>query len=273
MLKESREFQIFAKPVGAECNLRCTYCYYLGKKTLYPEKKQLLMSDEILENYISQHIAASTDQIICFSWHGGEPLLAGIDFFRKTVAFQQKHKPAGRMIINGIQTNGTHLNDEWGNFLASENFSVGISIDGPEYLHNIHRRTLNKESTFQDVLIGYELLQKNRIQTEILCVVNAENVKHPNDVYNFFRKLNAKYITFLPLVEQLHGSSSGVTGKSVPSHEFGIFLSSIFDEWTEKDIGSVKIQIFEEVSRTAFDQDHTLCIFRKKLWGSPCNRT
>lgn len=265
----SREFQIFVKPVGAECNLRCTYCYYLAKKNLYPGHKQLLMSDEILENYIIQHIEASTEPIISFSWHGGEPLLAGIDFFRKIVAHQHKHQPEGQAIVNSIQTNGTLLNETWCNFLATEKFNVGISIDGPEELHNLHRRADDHSAVFRKVLRGYNLLQKSRIQAEILCVVNYGNVKYPLEIYNFFKEQGARFITFLPLVEKLPRSVRGVTRQSVPSGDFGIFLCKVFDEWVEKDIGEIKIQIFEEAARTAFNQEHTLCIFKENCGGVP----
>ncbi len=265
----SREFQIFVKPVGAECNLRCTYCYYLGKKNPYPGHKQFLMSDEILENYIIQHIEASTEPAISFSWHGGEPLLAGIDFFRKIVAFQRKHKPAGRTVINGIQTNGILLNDRWCSFLLSENFNVGISIDGPEELHDLHRVTRTRIPTFRKVLRGYNLLKKHGITTEILCVVNAANVKFPLLIYNFFKELGAKYITFLPLVETPSGEHQRESPNSVPATGFGEFLIAIFDEWVEKDIGNIKIQIFEEVARTAFNLEHTLCIFKENCGGVP----
>jgi uncharacterized protein len=131
MEKESREFQIFAKPVGALCNLRCRYCYYLEKQALYPSEEALIMNDDILEKYIIQHIEATTEEIVFFSWHGGEPLLAGIDFFRKVVSLQKKHKPSEVKIVNGVQTNGTLIDNKWAWFFAENNFIVGISIDGP----------------------------------------------------------------------------------------------------------------------------------------------
>ena len=265
----SREFQVFAKPVGAECNLRCSYCYYLGKKSLYPGNKSSLMKDNVLEQYILKHIEASTEQVSSFSWHGGEPLLAGLDFFRRIVTYQHKHKPAGKIIINGIQTNGTLLNDSWCRFLAAENFNIGISIDGPEALHNLHRIKRDNGPTFSNVMKGYRLLVKWRIRTEILCVVNAVNVRQPLIIYNFFKEAGAKYMTFLPLVEHNPGSDQSVSADSVPSGEFGNFLCAIFDEWVAKDIGSIKVQIFEEALRTAFDQDHTLCIFKKNCGGVP----
>ena len=269
MIRVSREFQIFAKPVGATCNLNCSYCYYIDKKSLYRDKALLLMTDDILEKYIIQHIEASTGPIINFSWHGGEPLLAGIDFYLKVIRFQAAHKPAGRSIINGIQTNGTLINEEWCIFFARENFIVGISIDGPAELHNIHRRSNDGSNSWQKVISGYQLLMKHGVTPELLCVVNSENVKYPHDIYNFFRHIGARYITFLPLVEAEHNSSSVVSCNSVPSEEFGKFLCAVFDEWVENDIGEIKIQIFEEVARTAFKQEHTLCIFKKNCGGVP----
>ena len=269
MTPESREFQVFVKPVGPVCNLNCRYCYYLKKKDQYPSTDRFLMSDDLLEKYIIQHIQASTENIISFSWHGGEPLLAGTDFFRKALKIQKKHKPAGSTIINGIQTNGTLLNDEWCDFLSSEGFMVGISIDGPGDLHNCYRRTKDDGTTLQQVITGYELLKTYGVIPEILCVVNAGNVKHPLVIYNFFKQLGAKYITFLPLVEKEQTSLTGVSRISVPAIEFGYFLSAIFDEWVEKDIGEIKIQIFEEASRTAFNQEHTLCIFKVNCGGVP----
>ena len=265
----SREFQVFAKPVGPLCNLRCNYCYYLGKKNLYKGKDQYLMPDDILEKYIIQHIEATTETEISFSWHGGEPLMAGIDFFRKVIGYQKKHQPPGSVITNGIQTNGTLINAEWARFLTANGFVVGISIDGPAEFHNWHRKASNYEGTFRRVVIGYELLRKHGLLPEVLCVVNAENVRHPIDVYELFRKLGAEFITFIPLVEPEPFSPNGVSIRSVPSGEFGVFLSAIFDEWVEKDIGRVKIQIFEEAARTAFNQDHSLCIFKTNCGGVP----
>lgn len=265
----SREFQVFVKPVGAECNLSCRYCYYLDKAELYNHTGLIRMTDENLEKYIILHIEASTEPDISFSWHGGEPTLAGLDFFRKVVNLQQRRKPSGRNIINGIQTNATLLNDNWCKFLASEGFFVGISIDGPEELHNKFRVSKGKAGSFRKTLNGYELLKKHNIPTELLTVVNAENVNFPNEVYSFLKQLGSKYMTFLPLVEREPGSHSGASSISVPAAAFGSFLSTIFDEWVTEDIGSIKIQIIEEAARTAFNQEHTLCIFKKTCGGVP----
>jgi uncharacterized protein len=264
-----REFQIFVKPVGARCNLRCRYCYYLDKISVPGSEYGPLMSDEVLEKYVIQHIEASSEQTVFFSWHGGEPLLAGIDFYRKAVALQKKYIPSGRSVLNGIQTNGSLIDWDWGWFFKQEKFMVGISIDGPGDLHNHFRKSRNGDPTLQSVLKGYDILKRLGIMTEILCVVNSYNARFPLVVYDFFRELGAKFITFIPLVERRAGSPSGVSRSSVSPDDFGSFLISVFDEWTEKDIGQVKIQIFEEAARTAFGQGHTLCIFRENCGGVP----
>ena len=269
MAKTSRDFQVFVKPVGSSCNLDCHYCYYLKKKHLYPQTKSFRMSDVILEEYIVQHIEASLEPLIRFSWHGGEPTLLGLDYFRKIVMLQRKHLPPDRQITNGMQTNGTLLDRNWCRFLAEEDFFIGLSLDGPQEMHDRYRLTKSQKSSFDQTLRGYELLRRYQINTDILCVVNEHNVKYPTQVYRFFKKIKAKFVSFLPLVESQPGTEGGVSQHTVPPAAFGDFLCTIFDEWLEQDIGRIKIQIFEEAARTAFGQDHSLCIFRPTCGDIP----
>ena len=201
MVKASREFQVFAKPIGSICNLDCHYCYYLKKEHIYPKGEQFPMPDDILEEYIVQHIEAFPGPVIRFSWHGGEPTLLGLDYFRKIVALQRRHQPPDRRIANGIQTNGTLLDEDWCRFLAEMDFAVGLSLDGPQKMHDLHRVTKNQQPTHEQAMRGYRLLRKYRIYCDILCVVNAHNVRYPTRVYRFFKEIEAEYVTFLPLVE------------------------------------------------------------------------
>ena len=268
MAKASREFQVFAKPIGARCNLGCHYCYYLGKEALYPRGESARMTDDALEAYIAQHIEASPGAVINFSWHGGEPLLAGIDYFRTIVSLQRKYQPAGQQIRNAIQTNGTLLDEDWCRFLAAEKFGIGLSLDGPRELHDQYRVTKGQEPTFEQVMRGYRLLRQHTIPFDILCVVHAENVRHPLDVYRFFKKIGAPYIGFLPLVERV-GPEAGVSPRSVPAEAFGAFLCTIFDEWMLQDVGRVRVQIFEEAASTALGQGHAVCIFRETCGDVP----
>ncbi|HCC69548.1 MAG TPA: anaerobic sulfatase maturase [Bacteroidales bacterium] len=267
MVETNREFQVLIKPVGARCNMACTYCYYLDKQNLYPGKKAFRMSEHILEEYIKQHIECTSTGAVNFSWHGGEPLLAGLGYFRKITEMQKKHLPENKRLINGIQTNGMLINDEWCRFFSDNNFIIGLSMDGLSYLHDIYRRTLNGKPTFSRVKKSYMLLREYGISTEILCTVNAENVMYPVQVYEFFRALGVEFITFIPVVERLPGC--GLAGFTVPAGDYGAFLCTIFDQWKSQDIGRIKIQIFEEALRTAFNQDHTLCIFKETCGGVP----
>mgnify|MGYP001805893405 CR=1 FL=1 len=256
------DFQVFVKPVGAACNLACSYCYYLDKEQLYSVRGLPRMSIEMLEIYIRQHIEASSGQTVFFSWHGGEPTLAGLSYFQTIVAIQKKYLSPGRSALNGIQTNGTLLDQAWCRFLKEENFVVGVSIDGPDEFHSKYRLRKNGLSSFEDVLRGIQLLKEYNIPFEVLCVINAENVGHPLEVYRFLKDLQPGFITFIPLVERLSADGIGVSDRSVCAKAFGEFLCVVFDEWKTVDIGKVKVQIFEEALRTAFGVEHSHCIFR-----------
>ena len=269
MAKASREFQVFAKPGGSICNLDCHYCYYLKKEHLYPKGEPFRMPDPILEEYIVQHIDASPGSVINFSWHGGEPTLLGLDYFRKIVALQRKHQPPNQRIANGMQTNGTLLDEEWCRFLAAEGFAVGLSLDGPREMHDTYRVTKGQHPTHKQAMRGYRLLRQHRVPCDVLCVVHSQNVQYPTQVYRFFKEIKAEFLTFLPLVEPQPGGEGGVSDRTVPAQALGHFLSAIFDEWKGQDIGQVKVQVFEEAARTAFGQEHSLCIFRKTCGDVP----
>jgi uncharacterized protein len=220
----------------------------------------------ILEEYIIQQIRSSSGSVVRFSWHGGEPTLLGLGYFKKIANLQDKHKPPGVRILNGLQTNGTLLDDSWCRFLSNKEFFVGLSLDGPREMHNKYRETGGKRSTYEQTIRGYKLLSKHSINAEMLCVVNEYNVQNPLKVYRHFKRLGAHYITFLPLVEVINGVASP---RSVPPDKWGEFLCTIFDEWLQEDIGRVKIQVFEEALRTAFKQEHSLCIFRPTCGNIP----
>ncbi|MBW2481141.1 MAG: anaerobic sulfatase maturase [Deltaproteobacteria bacterium] len=269
MARAAHDFQIFVKPTGSICNLGCDYCYYLVKKDLYPDSRSYRMPDDILESYIVEHFRTAPHSPIRFSWHGGEPTLLGVDYFRKILALQRKYCPTDRQFINGIQTNGTLLDADWCRFLASEGFHVGLSLDGPQPMHDRYRVTKRRLPTFKQTMRGYELLHQHNIYFDILCVVNADNVCYPAEVYDFFKQIGATFIGFLPLVEHQPDSPNGVSERSVSADAFGSFLCEIFDEWKSRDIGQVKVQIFEEASRTALGQEQRLCIFRKTCGDIP----
>jgi uncharacterized protein len=265
----SRDFQIFAKPAGAVCNLDCRYCYYLEKRHLYPGATPHRMPPDLLEHYILEHIRAATEPIIRFSWHGGEPTILGLEYYRNVVALQKKHQPPGRLIVNGIQTNGVLLDEDWCRFMAAEGFAVGLSLDGPRELHDRYRITRGKEPTHVQAVRAFELLQRYRIPCDLLCVVHDCNVRHPKEVYRFFREIGGKYVGFLPIVERVPGANGEVTPETVPAEAFGTFLCTVFDEWIRRDTQRLMVQIFDEASRPARGLEHSLCIFRETCGQIP----
>jgi uncharacterized protein len=267
--RASREFQVFVKPAGAVCNLDCKYCYYRDKRSLYPDNGGLRMPESLLEEYIVQHIDAAPGPEVSFSWHGGEPTTLGVDFFRKAVELQRKHRPAGWRTRNGIQTNGVLLDEEWCRFLAAEDFGIGLSLDGPAELHDAYRVMRGGQPSHRQAMRGYELLRKHGIHTDIVCVVHNRNVGHPLTVYRFFREIGCSYLGFLPAVEHAPESAEGV-GPYTPSAEaYGEFLCKIFDEWIARDTGWIAVQTFEEAARPALGMEHSLCVFRETCGQIP----
>ena len=249
------------KPIGPICNLDCRYCYYLQKTDLYPAGESYRMADDLLESYIVQHIAASPKELIYFSWHGGEPTALGLDYFRRIVELQHKHQPAGRRIVNGLQTNGTLLNEEWCRFLGAEQFDVGLSLDGPQELHDDYRVTKGGKRTHKQVVQAYRLLQHHRVPCNLLCVVHNRNAQHPLAVYRFFKELGVEFLQFLPLV--MRCPDGGVTPETVPAEDYGRFLCGIFHEWVRHDADRIAIQNFDEAVRPFLGKDHALCIFKE----------
>lgn len=255
------DFQLMAKPSGSICNMDCSYCFYLEKENLYPERKShWKMNGETLENYIKKNIISQQSDIVDFLWQGGEPTLLGIDFFREAIRLQQLYR-GNKLINNFFQTNGIKLNDEWAQFLKEHNFLVGLSIDGDRISNDAHRLTRAGESTYDDVMKGLAALKKYRVEFNTLTVVNAENVKRPMDVYNFLKRIGSRYMQFIPLVERqsaepdqngltlIQPDFSGqcsVTQWSVPSKAYGQFLNTIFDHWVMNDLGSVFVMNFEQ---------------------------
>ena len=262
-----RAFHVMAKPTGAQCNLKCDYCFFLKKDRLYPDS-DFRMSDETMEAYIRQTIEGHSVPEVSIAWQGGEPTLMGLDFFRRAAEVEKKYIKPGMRIENTLQTNGVLIDEEWCKFFHENNFLIGLSLDGPQEMHDRHRVTKDRKPTHEQTMRGYRLLQKHGVYTDILCVVNAHNVQFPLQVYRFFKQINAQNITFLPMVEP-QPDSGGVTPISVPAEAWGAFLCTIFDEWREQDIGRVKVQIFEEAARTAFNQEHSLCIFRPTCGDIP----
>ena len=267
MAKHSRSFQVFAKPVGPLCNLECRYCYYTSKLPADSRLDILRMPEKLLEEYIVQHITASEDAVITFSWHGGEPTLLGLDYFRTIVRLQEKHRPRNKRISNGMQTNGLMLDNDWCRFLSAQRFGIGLSLDGPPDLHDAYRLTRGQAPTHKHVMEAFEQLKRHGVSCDILCAVHDRNVVQPIRLYKYFKEIGAQSLGFLPVVERTESSQPGP--HTVPARAFGEFLCAIFGEWASRDIGRITVQIFEEAARPAQGLAHSLCIFRKRCGSIP----
>jgi uncharacterized protein len=227
------------------------------------------MDEELLEEYVVQHIEASPGEVIRFSWHGGEPTILGVDYFKNIVQLQRRHAPPGKRVANAMITNGTLLDEEWCDFLKAEGFAVGLSLDGPEELHDRYRVAKGGQPTHRQVMRGWRLLEKHGVPSDILCVVTDRSVTRPLDVYRFFKQIGATFVGFLPLVERRPDRASGVGEHSVPAQAYGSFLCAVFDEWVRHDIGRIMVQIFDEAARPIRGLEHSLCIFREACGDIP----
>lgn len=275
-------FHILVKPTGAACNLECQYCFYLSKEALYPGSR-FRMSDGVLETYICQLLESHPGGAVQLSWQGGEPTLMGLSFFRRAAEYVNKYHRSGQEVHSSLQTNGIRINDEWAMFLKRHNYLVGLSMDGPQALHNAYRVDKGGKGTHHQVVRAWQTLKRHEVEVNILCTVHAANADHPLEVYRYFRdELGAQFIQFIPIVErttpesmplteqgwgQKHShahllytqSGNQVTSRSVRPEQYGRFLASIFDEWVQRDVGRVFVQTFDAALASRLGQP-SLCI-------------
>lgn len=273
---DSRTYALMVKPIGALCNLRCAYCYYLDKKDALGQAPGP-MNEAVLEAYIRQNFAIhGKDAVVEFSWHGGEPTLLPMEFYQNALKLQKKYGP-GRKILNTLQTNGTLLNDDWCAFFAENRFQIGVSIDGPREFHDQYRVDASGGS-FDRTLAGIRLLKKHGVIFNTLTTVNAANWASPAEVYGFLRELT-DFMQFLPVVEtgctqfekdaglrfaRPPGVHSGLiqhpmTDFSVPPAGYGRFLCGVLDEWKNRDIGKKHVMIVEATIGNMLKKPAGLC--------------
>lgn len=258
-MKNINHYQLMSKPTGSTCNIHCDYCYYLEKDKLY-KSDNLVMDDETLENYVKQYIESQDVDLIDFIWQGGEPTLAGINFYRKAIDLQKKYAN-GKRINNYFQTNGVLIDDKWAKFFKEHEILIGLSIDGDAEFNDKYRRTNSGKGILDKILTTVEILKKHNIEFNTLTVVNNKNVKNPLEIYHFLKSIGSQYMQFIPLVEREakvktqgdlflvdpdYDAACEVTEWSLSSKDYGEFLNVIFDEWFKKDIGNVFVMNFEE---------------------------
>jgi uncharacterized protein len=270
-----KAFNIMLKPVGPLCNLNCTYCYYLEKKNLFPGKTKYKLDEELLEIYIRDYIATQQVPVVSFVWQGGEPSILGVDYYRRAVELQKKYA-GDKRIENSFQTNGTYLTDEFCQFFRDNEFLIGLSIDGPEHLHDFYRKDNQGQPTWKKVMRGVEMLQKNKVEFNTLSVVNNKTAQEPLAVYNFLKQIGSTFLQFIPIVERkaqnaapgeqelifpAYEGEAQVTSWSVKPLDYGKFMSAIFDEWVRKDVGRYYVQLFDVTLANWVGAMPGLCVF------------
>lgn len=259
------------KPIGSACNLDCHYCYYRDKSEIYSGSTPR-MSEELLDIYVRQYLEGASQQNVSFCWHGGEPLMAGLPFFRKAMELQQKYA-GGKEIENTLQTNGILLNEEWCAFFRDNNFLIGLSLDGPEDIHDAFRRDCGGAPTFARVMKGVELMKRTGVEFNILSTVNARSEGRGVEVYRFLRSLN-RYMQFLPVVEYVRmrpGKRPLIVSPdeedaveapwSVSAKGYGQFMCDVFDEWVKYDVGNCFVQLFDVTLANWCGVPPSLCAF------------
>ncbi len=264
-----------AKPIGPTCNLDCRYCYYLDKYRLYPQARGFRMNDRVLETFIRAYMAIHEGPEVCFNWQGGEPTLLGLKFFRKVLELQDRHCPAGKTVRNALQTNGTLLDRRWAALLRDHGFLVGLSIDGPQRLHDRYRVNRKGGATFDAVLEALRLLREERVEFNTLSVVHRGNARHGRRVYRFLRDQGVRFMQFIPLVERCRDDGSladppslderpaatTVAPWSIPPLAYGKFMCAVFDEWVRNDVGRVYVQLFDIQLALWTGLPSELCVF------------
>ncbi|CUS06130.1 Anaerobic sulfatase-maturating enzyme [Candidatus Promineifilum breve] len=277
-------FHVLVKPTGATCNLDCAYCFFLSKEMLYPGSR-FRMADDLLETYIRQLIESHQTNEVTIAWQGGEPTLMGLPFFRRAVELAEQYRRPGMTIEYTMQTNGTLLNDEWGAFLAANNFLMGISIDGPREFHDHYRYDKGGGPTFDRVMRGLDVLKRHKVEWNVLCTLHRHNADRPLEIYRFFRdELGAQFMQFIPIVERLTAEQAAatanlaepwrswrdrplyvlagdvVTERSVTAEQYGDFLCAVFDEWVRRDVGRVYVQMFDVALANWVGAPSGLCV-------------
>ena len=270
----ARPMYIMTKPIGAVCNLACDYCYYLEKSNLYKDISKHIMSDALLEKFIREYIQSQTMPQVLFTWHGGETLMRPLSFYKRVMELQKRYAE-GRTIDNCIQTNGTLLNDEWCEFFRTNNWLVGVSIDGPQEIHDEYRKNRQGRPSFVKVMQGIRLLNKHGVEWNALAVVNDFNGDYPLDFYHFFKEINCRYIQFTPIVERISPHADGrhlaspleenekLADFSISPEQWGNFLCTLFDEWVRNDVGNYFIQLFDSTLANWVGEQPGVCTLGK----------
>jgi uncharacterized protein len=251
-----KPFSLLLKPAAADCNLRCGYCFYLDRAALYPATAAHRMSDAVLERVIRSYMATPQPQY-AFGWQGGEPTLMGLDFFRRVTALQAKHGRPGAVVANGLQTNGTLIDDALAKHLARYRFLVGVSLDGSADVHDRYRRAPGGHGSHADVLRGIAALRRREVEFNILTLVSQANVRRAAEVYRYLCKQGFLYHQYIECVE--FDGAARLMPYAVTGDEWGAFLCELYDTWIVRDTRRVSIRLFDTILSILVDGAANTC--------------
>jgi uncharacterized protein len=255
-----KPFSLLIKPASAACNIRCEYCFYIDHLNYIKEGDKPSMSYETLEKLISSYMKLPLPDYN-FGWQGGEPTIMGLDFFKKAIKLQKKYAPAGSRISNGLQTNATLIDKPMAEFFAEHNFLLGVSLDGPNDIHNKFRLTMDGKPTHSRVMQGINYLRNAKAEFNILCLVNSENVDKPKELYKYYKEKEFNFLQFIPCVEC--DENGEFTHYSITGKQWGEFLCEIFDIWYRKDTRKISIRHFDSVLNYLVMGQYTECTMDK----------
>lgn len=264
-LKHKPLNSVLIKPSGPDCNLNCTYCFYLEKAELFAEQRTHRMNDKILEETIRQ-VMQQAGQAVSIGWQGGEPTLMGLEFFEKAIQFEQKYGHS-QQVGNGLQTNGLLLNREWAKFLKKYEWLVGLSLDGPEFIHNHFRLDQGGKGTHSRVEANAKMLLEEGVAVNAMCCVTSHSVKYPEELYNYFKSIGLTYMQFIPIVETDKNDPGKAADFSVSAVDYGHFLNKLFDLWLadfENGQPTTSIRHFESVFYNYVGLDSPECTMMKE---------
>ena len=220
---------ILVKPSGPDCNLGCSYCFYLDKAQLFPESQTHRMTDDVLEELVRQVMQQSGDAV-SIAWQGGEPALMGLDFYRKVIALEQKYGH-GQSVGNAFQTNGMLLNVEWARFFKQYNWLVGLSLDGPAHIHNRYRLDKGEHPTHEKVEKVAKMLIAEGVEVNAMCCITDYSSQYAEELYHYYKLLGLNWMQFIPIVETDKNDPSKAAPFSLGDKQYGAFLISLFDLW------------------------------------------
>jgi uncharacterized protein len=258
----AKPFTLLIKPSGSDCNADCAYCFYKSRSAEIGQGRQR-MSDWVLETLVKDYLGLRF-QVSAFAWQGGEPMLMGLDFYKRVIELQRKHGIAGQEVANAIQTNALLLNDAgWCRFLHENGFLVGISIDGPKDLHDRYRLDLAGRGTWDRVIRAMECCREHKVEFNTLTLVNHLTADYPDEIFDFLIDLGVRYMQFIPCVE-MEPQSGRVASFSVTPGQYGGFLCRIFDRWCSYGPEKLSIRDFDSVLTHCISGHHTVCSFDRQ---------